>query len=42
MPGDPDYARLWEIVNKDNKDRYDGYQKRTTRPIPVVGLTPKA
>lgn len=39
---DPDYPRLWKIVNemKNNKDRYNTYQKRTTRPIPVVRLTP--
>jgi deazaflavin-dependent oxidoreductase (nitroreductase family) len=42
VPGDADYARLWEIVNdmKGNKNRYIGYQKRTSRPIPVVRLTP--
>ena len=40
VPEDPDYSRLWRIVNKNNSDRYSGYQKRTTRPIPVVGLTP--
>ncbi|MDX1880462.1 nitroreductase family deazaflavin-dependent oxidoreductase [Mycolicibacterium sp. 141076] len=38
---DPDYARLWQIVNKNNANRYAGYQKRTTRPIPVVALTPR-
>ncbi len=42
LPGDPDYARLWALVNKGNSDRYEGYQKRTSRPIPVVRLTPKA
>lgn len=42
LPGDPDYPRVWEIVNnmRGNKNRYIGYQKRTTRPIPVVVLTP--
>ena len=42
LPGDPNYPRLWDIVNdmKGNKNRYIGYQKRTTRPIPVVVLTP--
>ena len=40
LPSDPDYARLWKIVNDNNSDRYDGYQARTTRPIPVVRLTP--
>ena len=41
-PDDPDYARLWQIVNnmRGNKDRYIGYQKRTSRPIPVIRLTP--
>ena len=41
LPDDPDYARIWALVNKDNSDRYSGYQTRTTRPIPVVRLTPK-
>ena len=36
----PEYARLWEIVNKNNANRYDGYQTRTSRPIPIVALTP--
>jgi deazaflavin-dependent oxidoreductase (nitroreductase family) len=40
--GDPDYARLWKLVNDQNGDRYDEYQKKTTRPIPVVTLTPTA
>lgn len=38
---DPDYARMWQVVNKNNANRYAGYQKRTTRPIPVVALTPR-
>jgi F420H(2)-dependent quinone reductase len=40
LPDDPDYPRLWQIVNKNNANRYENYQKRTTRPIPVVRLTP--
>ena len=40
LPDDPDYARLWRIVNANNANRYDGYQARTNRPIPVVRLTP--
>ena len=40
-PGDPDYDRLWQIVNKNNSNRYIAYQKKTSRPIPVVVLTPK-
>jgi deazaflavin-dependent oxidoreductase (nitroreductase family) len=41
QPGDPDYERLWRIVNKNNGNRYAEYQKKTSRPIPVVVLTPK-
>jgi deazaflavin-dependent oxidoreductase (nitroreductase family) len=37
---DPDYERLWKIVNDGNRGRYDEYQKRTSRTIPVVALTP--
>ncbi len=40
LPDDPDYARLWEIVNKNNGNRYEAYQRRTSRPIPVIVLTP--
>ena len=39
-PSDPDYARLWKIVNENNGDRYTAYQEATSRPIPVVVLTP--
>ena len=39
-PADPDYDRLWKIVNENNKDRYNGYKKMTDRPIPVVAITP--
>ncbi|NHN57386.1 nitroreductase family deazaflavin-dependent oxidoreductase [Calidifontibacter sp. DB0510] len=41
LPGDPDFARRWELCNKVNAGRYTGYQKRTTRPIPIVELTPR-
>ena len=41
LPGDPDYSRLWQIVNKNNGNRYAAYQKKTSRPIPVVALTPR-
>lgn len=40
LPDDPDYPRLWRIVNDNNADRYNAYQRRTSRPIPVVVLTP--
>jgi deazaflavin-dependent oxidoreductase (nitroreductase family) len=39
-PSDPDYERLWKLVNVGNKDRYYAYQKQTSRPIPVVAVTP--
>lgn len=41
-PDDPDYPRLWKLVNnmRGNKDQYIKYQTRTTRPIPVVVLSP--
>ena len=40
LPDDPDYARLWQIVNKNNSNRYEAYQTKTSRPIPVVVLKP--
>jgi deazaflavin-dependent oxidoreductase (nitroreductase family) len=40
LPADPDYTRLWQIVNKNNSNRYEAYQKKTSRPIPVVVLKP--
>jgi deazaflavin-dependent oxidoreductase (nitroreductase family) len=41
LPDSPDYARLWQLVNKNNANRYEGYQTRTSRPIPVIALTPR-
>jgi deazaflavin-dependent oxidoreductase (nitroreductase family) len=40
LPGDPDYQRLWRVVNENNSNHYEAYQQRTARPIPVVRLTP--
>ena len=40
LPDDPDYSRLWRIVNDNNANRYDGYQARTARPIAIVRLAP--
>jgi len=37
---EPDHPRLWRLVNEVNRGRYDGYQAKTSRPIPVVRLTP--
>jgi deazaflavin-dependent oxidoreductase (nitroreductase family) len=39
LPADPDYARLWRVVNKNNGNRYEAYQTKTSRPIPVVVLS---
>ena len=33
-------ARLWPLVNRNNSNRYDGYQAKTRRQIPVVVLSP--
>jgi deazaflavin-dependent oxidoreductase (nitroreductase family) len=38
---DRDFERLWELVNDNNRGRYEAYQGLTTRPIPVVALTPE-
>ena len=40
--GDPDYPRLWRLVNEVNHGRYDGYQRLTERPIALVILTETA
>jgi len=41
LPDSLDYARLWKLVNKNNANRYVEYQKKTSRPIPVIVLTPR-
>ncbi|WP_205874477.1 nitroreductase family deazaflavin-dependent oxidoreductase [Mycobacterium camsae] len=41
LPDSLDYARLWKLVNKNNADRYVEYQKKTSRPIPVIVLRPR-
>lgn len=40
LPDDPDYARLFRVADQNNSGRYSEYQKKTTRPIAVVVLTP--
>ncbi|MGC1183968.1 MAG: nitroreductase/quinone reductase family protein [Candidatus Dormiibacterota bacterium] len=37
---DPEYGRLWRLVNQTNHGRYDVYQSKTQRSIPLVVLTP--
>ena len=39
-PTDADYARRWKLVNENNHDRYTGYQKKTSRPIPIIAIRP--
>jgi F420H(2)-dependent quinone reductase len=39
-PSDPDYGRLWKLVNENNHDRYTAYQRQTARPIPMIAITP--
>ena len=39
-PGDQDYERLWRLVNDNNHNRYDGYQSKTSRPIPLIVVSP--
>ncbi|HUR24065.1 MAG TPA: nitroreductase family deazaflavin-dependent oxidoreductase [Acidimicrobiales bacterium] len=38
--GDADYPRLWRAVNDVSRGRYDRYQAKTDRPIPLVRLSP--
>ena len=38
-PTDEEHARLWRLITEKNKT-YDAYQKATTRPIPILVLTP--
>jgi F420H(2)-dependent quinone reductase len=39
-PDDTDYERLWKIADDENRERYGAYQEQTSRPIPVVVVTP--
>ena len=36
---DADHARLFALMNRINHDRYDHYQARTARPIPLVVIS---
>jgi F420H(2)-dependent quinone reductase len=37
---DADYPRLWELMNGTNNGRYDAFQSKTSRPIPLVAIVP--
>jgi deazaflavin-dependent oxidoreductase (nitroreductase family) len=39
-PSDASFAKLWTVVNANNRDRYAAYQQQTNRPIPVVAIAP--
>jgi F420H(2)-dependent quinone reductase len=39
-PPDPDYERLWKIVDEENHERCSAYQEQASRPIPIVVITP--
>ncbi|MFN2616624.1 MAG: nitroreductase family deazaflavin-dependent oxidoreductase [Thermoleophilaceae bacterium] len=41
-PSDPDFEPLWRVVNENNRDRYSAYQQKTSRPIPVIAISPSA
>ncbi len=38
---DPEFERLWKLVNARNSNRYDAYQSKTERQIPLVALRSK-
>jgi deazaflavin-dependent oxidoreductase (nitroreductase family) len=40
MPGEPDFERMWKLCNIANRGQFDAYTRKTSRPIPVVVLTP--
>jgi deazaflavin-dependent oxidoreductase (nitroreductase family) len=39
-PTGSDYPRLWKLADANNSGRYSAYQRATSRPIPVVVLSP--
>jgi len=41
-PVDPGYGRLWATFNAASGDRYQHYQAKTPRPIPLVIIEPGA
>jgi F420H(2)-dependent quinone reductase len=36
----PEHAGMWQLMNETNNGRYDAYQAKTTRPIPVIVIEP--
>jgi F420H(2)-dependent quinone reductase len=39
-PGDTGYDRLWTLMNDVNFGRYGQLQAASTRPIPLVAISP--
>lgn len=39
---DPEFARLWRLADEANSGRYDAYQRKTQRQIPLVVLAQRA
>jgi deazaflavin-dependent oxidoreductase (nitroreductase family) len=39
VAGRDERARLWPLVNQNNSNRYEGYQAKTSRQIPIVVLS---
>lgn len=39
-PDDAGFDRAWELANAANNQRFRGYQRSTSRRIPVVALSP--
>jgi hypothetical protein len=39
--GGPDLERLWALANANDHGRYEGYQRRTSRAIAIVVLSPE-
>jgi len=40
-PDDADYERLFAICNKANRGTFEKYRSKSTRPLPVVVITPR-
>lgn len=38
---DPDYERMFALCNKANRGTFAKYRERTTRPLPIVVLSPR-
>ncbi|MFC0038294.1 nitroreductase/quinone reductase family protein [Actinomadura rayongensis] len=41
-PDDDGYDRLLALCDAVNRGRYSAYQRKTSRPIPIVALSPQA